>query len=229
MKKLEIKSWWDGDTTIYSLETENGDVIGRYWSFEDANEAKAKEEMSMKNANGQAQVIDFEMDGIRYTMTRVGYYYKKENGKQVRIGKAEWDAAWEQSGEAEKQEREAEAAKSDKEAEKAMKKIAKKPRKSKDIAFEGNGVTLTEKQVKFIKRVPDDDFYENGLDSTLWIDVLCDTIADEFNSMSVGAMVSTLREKGVIYVDKQKVNGKWSKYFGFTEIGQKIVKELGLN
>ena len=200
-------------------------------TIKNMNTANAnKEEMNMKNTNGQTQVVDFEMNETRYTMTRVGYYYKKVDGKQTRIGKAEWDAAWEASGEAEKQAREAEAAKNDKEAEKAMKKAEKKPRRSKDIAHESNGVTLTEKQVDFIKHVPDTCFYEHGLESTMWVDVLADEIGGQFagKPMTVGAMISTLREKEVIYVAVDKVNGKKSKFFGFTEIGQKIAAELGL-
>lgn len=32
-----------------------------------------------------------KVNGINYTMTREGYYYKAENGKQKRIPKAEWE------------------------------------------------------------------------------------------------------------------------------------------
>lgn len=189
---------------------------------------KAKEDKNMKTRGTQVQVVDFEFNGMKFTNTRPGYYYKKQDGKQVRIGKAEWDAAWEQSGEAERAAREAEAEKSDKAAEKAMNKGAKKPRRSKDIAYKGNGVTLTKKQVDFIKRIPEDDFYENGLDSMLWIDVFCDTVADQFNPMAVGAMVSTLREKKLINVGMQRVNGKNSKFMNFTDLGKEIAKDLGL-
>ena len=242
----------------------------------------------MKNTMmAQVQVVDFEFNGVRYTNTRPNYYYKKQDGKQVRISKAEYDEAWELSGNVELEARKAEQAKKDAETEKnfnkkankrevkldaEMKKLgysriehkfspfasstcdgqskvmlfdsieegiywvnnnrpkkASKPRKSKDIAHESNGVTLTAKQVKFIQRMPEDDFYENGLDSTLWIDVYCDTITDEFNAMAVGAMVSTLREKGVIHVSVEKVNGKKCKYFGFTDLGKQVAKELGLS
>ena len=83
--------------------------------------------------------------------------------------------------------------------------------------------------MKFIRLLPNDDFYENGLDSALWIDVLCDTLAGEFNPMALGAMVSTLREKYLISVGVQKVNGKKCKFFGFTELGKRVARELGLN
>lgn len=181
-------------------------------------------------SRAQVQVVDFEFNGVRYTNTRPNYYYKKQDGKQVRISKAEYDEAWELSGNAELEARKAEQAKKDAETKKNFnKKKASKPRKSKDIAHESNGVTLTAKQVKFIQRMPEDDFYEHGLDSALWIDVYCDTIADEFNPMAVGAMVSTLREKGLINVGMQKVNGRNSKFFGFTELGKQVAKELGLS
>lgn len=181
-------------------------------------------------AGAQVQVVDFEMNGVRYTNTRPNYFYKKEDGKQVRISKAEWDEAWEQSGQAELEARKAEQAKKDAETEKNFnkKKTERKPRRSKDIAFESNGVTLTKKQVQFIKLMPSDDFYENGLESILWVDVFVDTISGEFNPMSAGAMVSTLKEKGLITVEKQRVNGKNSKCMTFTDLGQQIAKELGL-
>ena len=145
---------------------------------------------------------------------------------------------WMDEIEAEMKKRAEEQAASDKEAEdavnkKAGTKKASKPRKSKDIAYEykvagGTFLTLTAKQVAFIKAMPNDDFYEHGLDSALWVDCFCDTVADIFNPMAVGAMVSTLREKGVIVVGQDKVNGKKCKFMQFTEFGKEIAKELGL-
>ena len=197
----------------------------------------------------------FNYNGISYTETEKGYYFKEENGKKSRIKKAEYEQAFEEynaqiaqdimideaitdeqadewtaeidearQAQAEKQ------AESDREAEQAMggKPKAKK-RRSKDIAYEGNGITLTTKQVRFIQRMPEDDFYEANLNSSLWIDCYCDTIADEFNPMAVGAMVSTLREKGILAVGEDRVNGKKCKCMAFTELGRAIAKELGLN
>ena len=112
----------------------------------------------------------------------------------------------------------------------------KRIRRSKDIAWAGDGivaphtVTLTSKQVDFIKHIPDTCFYENGLDSTPWCDVLADEIGGQFEDkpMTVGAMISTLREKGIIYVGADRINGKKAKYFGFTEVGKKVAADLGL-
>jgi len=178
----------------------------------------------------------FEFNGATYKTNEAGNYFykstnsvdKKGNPLFMRISEKVFEEAWEQSGEAEKAKREALQAKSDAEAEKAV----KKPRKSKDIAFEidtiEGHITLTAKQVKFLKMMPQDDFWENGLESTLWIDVFCDTVAGEFNPMAVGAMVSTLNEKKVLAVSVERVNGKKCKYMALTIVGQVIAEKLGL-
>lgn len=154
--------------------------------------------------------------------------YVEESGLDEQVD--EWMQEIDEAREAQAREQ----AESDKQAEDAINGKSKpakpkKPRRSKDIAHESRGITLTAKQVNFIQMVPGDDFYEHGLDSTLWIDCLCDTVAGTFSPMAVGAMISTLREKGVIYVDVDRINGKKCKYFGFTPLGKEIAKELGLN
>jgi hypothetical protein len=90
-------------------------------------------------------------------------------------------------------------------------------------------VVLTPKQVDFLKHLPDTDFYE-GVESAIWIDCLCDDIGGQFagKPMTVGAMISTLCEKGlgtraVERREKRKVTS-----FKLTELGQKVAIELGL-
>lgn len=120
------------------------------------------------------------------------------------------------------------------ETEKAPKKAKKAPRKSKDIAYtyvSGAGtLTLTAKQVDFIKHIPDTNFYEHGLESILYCDILADEIGGQFarKPMTTGAMISTLREKGVIEVGIDRVNGRKCKIMAFTARGVEIAKELGL-
>ena len=107
----------------------------------------------------------------------------------------------------------------------------KRTRKSKDIAYDGNGVTLTAKQVDFIRHLPDTCFWENGLDSCIWVDCLCDDIGGQFegNPMTVGAMISTLCEKGVGTRTKEKVNNRAATSFKLTTTGKMVAAELGLN
>lgn len=115
-------------------------------------------------------------------------------------------------------------------------KKARKARKSKDIAYGGHGKTLTAKQVDFILHLSDTCFWENGLESTPWIDVLCDEIGGQFANkpMTVGAMVSTLCEKGLGYratdslTDMATGRSHKATYFALTDLGKEIAKELGL-
>ena len=156
-------------------------------------------------------------------------------------------SAWEKEADDEykirKEEQGRKQEESDKEAEDAVNgkkeepKAKKRTRKSKDIAFiftpmgdESRQLTLTSKQVDFIKHIPDTCFYEHGLDSAPWCDVLADEIGGQFANkpMTVGAMLSTLKEKGLIATESEKVNGHKSKFFVFTDLGKVIASELGL-
>lgn len=105
----------------------------------------------------------------------------------------------------------------------------KRTRKSKDIAYtySENGetvVTLTAKQVDFVKHLSDTCFWENGLESCIWVDCLCDEIGGQFagKPMTVGAMISTLCEKGLGFRGKQKVNGRKCTSFELTDLGMKV-------
>ena len=110
----------------------------------------------------------------------------------------------------------------------------KRVRKPKDIGHTSaavEGVTLTAKQVDFIRHLPDSGFWEHGLDSAIWVDCLCDDIGGQFKGkpMTVGAMISTLCEKGLGTRCKQRVNGKKATSFELTENGKLVAAELGLN
>jgi len=214
-------------------------------------EMETKEENKMTNPNKYTGEFTFE--GRTYeTNTKGNYFYVTdiEAGYcRKRIGREAYEKAWEEYLQTKEDNAQTDEniddkhavfsdnpitgetffhgfqPKEEKKAEKKTKKVAK-PRKSKDIAHESNGVTLTKKQVEFIKLLPKCSFWENGLDSALW----CDCIADDigWNGMSVGAMISTLREKNLVVVTPQKVNGKKCKGMEFTELGKAVAKDLGL-
>lgn len=117
---------------------------------------------------------------------------------------------------------------------------AKKTRKSKDIAHEREDgevtITLTAKQVDFVLHLSDSCFWEKGLDSVLWCDVLVDEIGGQFEGkpMTIGAMISTLCEKGLAIRTKDRLTdattgkSRKSTTFQLTEKGKEIAKELGL-
>lgn len=198
----------------------------------------------------------FELNGVVYTQTKTGYCYKStglkdKKGQDInrRISKAvfeeavaEYNKLWEAEIEASRKAREEEQEQSDREAEKAVngKKATKRTRKSKDIAYTYYDsddeatrkaiFTLTAKQVDFIKHLPDTGFWENGLESTLWCDVLADEIGGQFagKPMTVGAMISTLREKDLIRVGKDLDRKGKPKFMRLTEMGQAVAIDLGL-
>lgn len=109
-------------------------------------------------------------------------------------------------------------------------KKPRKARKSKDIAYEGHGKTLTAKQVDFIQHLPDTCYWEDGINSVIWVDCLCDEIGGQFadKPMTVGAMISTLCEKGLAVRAKDKINKRTATSMALTDLGKEIAKELGL-
>lgn len=121
-------------------------------------------------------------------------------------------------------------------AKKTPKKAKKNTRKKKvqvgGFEFQGGEIhlILTPKQVDFLKHLSDSPFWQDGVQSTLWIDILCDEITGQFEgkSMTVGAMVSTLREKGILAVALGRLENKKAKYIKLTDFGQRVATELGL-
>lgn len=178
--------------------------------------------------------LEFTMeDGTIYSVkdASFGYCYKQTtDGLKKRVGRVTVEQAYEEYKDSEwgkeeleaKRRAEEEAQKSDKKAEKR----ASKPRKSKDIAFEGCGITLTSKQVAFMNQMPNDEFWENGLDSVLYNDIFTDNL--EYGKIVAGAIISTLKEKDIISVAVDTVNGKKTKCFSLTDFGKQVAKEMGL-
>ena len=178
----------------------------------------------------------FEFGGIEYTQNDAGtHFFKVVGGKKTRIKYEEFERAfdgyWATQGVTdpvdEEQEQEIEKAK------------PKTKRKSKDVAFativmdgdEEIHITLTAKQVDFIRHLPDNSFWEMGIESSLWCDCIADDIGGQFfkKPMTVGAMISTLREKGLLSVWQDDSRQGKPKAMSFTEIGKKVVTEvLGL-
>lgn len=195
-------------------------------------------------------------NGTIYTRKPNGYCYKQSEGHMTRISVAEFNAAYVQFDEEQGREmslvpeeemeaaiakvEESEQTEEGKKIAKAMKdgkKSTRKPRRvkgSETIAVETpNGtveVSLTPKQIDFIRHLPDTNFWENGLDSTIWVDVLCDEIGGQFEGkpMTVGAMISTLCEKGLGVRAKNKINNHTATSFALTDLGKAVARELGL-
>ena len=192
--------------------------------------------------------MKFTVDGIDYEAVEKngafsGYFYKTENGKKTRISCAAFVKAREEHTAQQNAKTTVEVEITDDpktdtantykdEIIPAKTKPAKtkKPRKSKDVAHESDGITLTAKQVDFMRHLPDTCFWDDGLDSEIWTDVLCDDIGGQFQGkpMTVGAMISTLCEKGVGVRSIGRVNNHKATVFKLTELGKTIAAQLGI-
>lgn len=187
--------------------------------------------------------ITFETNSTTYFTSGNGYYYAETNGIKFRISKAKFEQAHTQY--IEEASREAEEALAVEEALEAVAeaeaqgkpKKANKKRIPKNVGYrktfdnlEGIEVVLTEKQVDFIRHLPDTCYWENGLDSAIWVDCLCDEIGGQFagKPMTVGAMISTICEKGLGMRGRDRINGRKCTSFALSELGKMVAKDLGL-
>ena len=99
------------------------------------------------------------------------------------------------------------------------------------ITFEGKEIGITEKQKDFMLHLTDTDFWEQGVDSSIWVDCLCEQIGGQFENkpMTVGAMVSTLREKGLVATARDDSRKGKPQSMVLTDAGKAMAQEIGLN
>ena len=193
----------------------------------------------------------FTVAGVGYNTNEKGNrFFKIEDGKTTRIGKSEYEAAFEQYTndiddealefdegaairEAKKEMEEA----SDRAAEEAVNhpKSSRSLRKAAHrVEVDGVEIGLTEKHVTFLKGLPKCSYWSRGLDSSVWVFDVRDTLAMAgMAGMTVGAMISTLREKGLLRVmlgEVKNTNGRTrhEKYIELTDTGKKVVMALGI-
>lgn len=192
----------------------------------------------------------FTINGATYTTNATGKYFyvtddtrfqKRVSRKEYEEAKHEYEVA-QAVAEAEESSTDEEIAEiieamNDEEPEEhPVEKKARKAKKNAAFTYCPNGVdviTLTEKQVDFIRHLPDTCFWEQGLDSCVWIDCLCDDIKGQFagKPMTVGAMISTICEKGLgtRAANRKGPRGGKCTSFALTEMGKQVAAELGLN
>jgi hypothetical protein len=116
-------------------------------------------------------------------------------------------------------------------------KADRKPRKSKDVAFDHEGVTLTAKQADFLRELDaaGQDGVLGNAGTGWWTDCITDGIGGQFagSPMTVGAMISTLCEKGLGTRSKEQRetdNGRTKKVTSFclTDKGREVWDAMGL-
>ena len=93
--------------------------------------------------------------------------------------------------------------------------------------FEGKRVLLTPKQVEFMKRIGEiEETYHYDTGTWYPSDVYTECLSNTMSPTSVGAMITTLREKGVIRTEYSKVGGRKICRFQLTELGQYVYDKL---
>lgn len=211
----KVSAAWEQELTSTEEPKTEEQQTDEAWEAEAEAEREAREAKIAEDAKATEDAVN----GIMATLTEKAEE-KPEKGKKK--------AKKEKTGKKDQPKAEA-------------KEKAKKTRKSKDIAHEHKDgevtITLTAKQVDFVLHLSDSCFWERGLDSILWCDVLVDEIGGQFEGkpMTIGAMISTLCEKGLGIRTKDRLTdqttgkSRKSTTFQLTEKGKEIAKELGLH
>lgn len=93
--------------------------------------------------------------------------------------------------------------------------------------FEGKRLLLTPKQTEFMERLEENETWERG-DPSKWLygDHYAECLSDTMSPMSVGAMITTLREKGVIRTEYTRIDGRKVCKFQLTELGLFVYNKL---
>lgn len=95
------------------------------------------------------------------------------------------------------------------------------------VASEGVSVVLTPKQVEFMERMSENPGWEEkGINGEYIVSLYAAELSDTMNPMSVGAVLTTLREKGLVKTQKTRYNGSKECLFSFTDDGVKIYTKL---
>ena len=80
---------------------------------------------------------------------------------------------------------------------------------------------LTEMELNTLEDMTHDDFYENGVDSSLWADNFLDF--SRYDSKITRGVLSSLIKKGII---RPIIHGRYG-VICFTEYGKQVMTELG--
>lgn len=112
----------------------------------------------------------------------------------------------------------------------------KRPRKAKksrsrDHAFmtevDGQKINLTTKQVEFLERLSENPTWKIfGVKGIYHSDSYADELSDTMTPMAVGAMITTLREKGLLETNMVRSDGKKVCAFKLTVAGAQVYNDL---
>lgn len=106
------------------------------------------------------------------------------------------------------------------------KKPAPKKRKAEGCVTVGE-VLLTSKQLEFMERLSEiPDWQCKGTDGEYIVSEYAGELSDSFTPISVGAIVTTLREKKLIVTQKSRIDGARGCLFQLTDLGKQVYRGL---
>lgn len=97
---------------------------------------------------------------------------------------------------------------------------------SVSVALENASVTLTHKQLEFMERLDECPGFYGTAGEEYLIYEYASELSDTMNSMTVGAVVTTLREKGLITTSKHIAMGIKYGVFSLTSTGWEVYDNL---
>ena len=98
---------------------------------------------------------------------------------------------------------------------------------SLSVAFGDTSVVLTPKQLEFMERLSEcPGWKETGTGGEYVASQYAEELSDTMNPMSMGAVLTTLREKGLLATEKSRMGGIKCCVFKLTETGISVYNEL---
>lgn len=85
------------------------------------------------------------------------------------------------------------------------------------------GTELTDKERQVMIALTHDDFYEDGEESVLWLEVAVESVSAEtgLSNKAVGGVLSSLEKKGYVYMESGKDGA-----IGFERLGKEFIRSL---
>lgn len=95
------------------------------------------------------------------------------------------------------------------------------------MPHEGRRLILTPKQVEFMERLSENEGWDTeGPQGAYYADSYAEALSDTMTPMGVGAMITTLREKGILTTEYSRVGGCRKCQFTLTELGRQVYNKL---
>jgi hypothetical protein len=105
-----------------------------------------------------------------------------------------------------------------------------RPRKqegSVSVALEKASVLLTPKQLEFMERLSEcEEWEDQGVTAEFNASSYAEELSDTMNPMSVGAVITTLREKKLLTTEKKRIGAIKCCVFKLTDLGLQVYSKL---